>query len=259
MAVMRRPNGQRRSRLQSAADDAAAVLSTKLGRALRDARARRRLTQAEAAALAGISRSEWSGLELGKRGATVWMLNRAAFAVGTSLNAYLPEASAADLPRDAVQLKAQELVLRTAKPGGWFGMPEDQIDREARTSRFGDVVLSRPKLRPLEVALMEIIDWFDDVGAPTREWNRRLEAVERRAIARMVGDDPVPIISGCWLIRATQRNRALVRDHSNFFASRFSGSGKAWLAAMTDPTVSMPTDPALLWVAVNGDRLFATR
>lgn len=137
--------------------------------------------------------------------------------------------------------------------------PEDQLDRTAQTSRFGDVVLMRPRLRPTEVALIEIIDWFDDVGAPTREWHRRLEALERRQIARMLADDPVPRVSGCWIVRATHRNRTLLRDHEHFFAARFAGSGAAWLRSFADQSVPMPREAALLWIAVTGDGLSARR
>jgi transcriptional regulator with XRE-family HTH domain len=257
--MRRHITGERRTKLQSAADQATHELQVKLGRALRDARARRRLTQAQAADIAGISRSEWSGLELGSRDATLWMVNRAAHAVGTRLNAYLPEASAADQPRDAVQLKGQELVIATAKRGGWEGSVEERLDAQASTSRYGDVVLRRPRRGPTEVALMEIIDWFDDVGGPMRGWQSRLEALERRQIARMTGGDPLPSISGCWVVRATHRNRELVGAHANVFRARFRGSARAWLAALSNPTTAMPHDSALLWISVEGERLFASR
>ena len=54
------------------------------------------------------------------------------------------------------------------------GVAEAQIDRQRRDVRFADVLLSRPTAAATEVALIEIIDWFDDVGAPIREWPRRL-------------------------------------------------------------------------------------
>jgi len=150
-------------------------------------------------------------------------------------------------------------MIATATAGGWHGLAEEQIDREARSSRFADVLLERPHVQPEEVALMEIIDWFDDVGAPLREWPRRLEAVERRAIARMVGDQGVPKVGGCWLIRATRRNRELVAAHANIFRNRFPGSGRAWLAALTQTTAAMPDAAALLWVSVDGTRIWPSR
>jgi hypothetical protein len=76
---------------------------------------------------------------------------------------------------------------------------------------------------------MEVIDWFSDVGAPIRDWARRLDAVDRYAVARMVGDDELPRTSGCWVVRATRRNRLLLGAHSNLFRARFPGSGRLWL------------------------------
>jgi len=251
----------RRAHVSGAADRHAADLALRLGAALREARARARLTQAAAAARAGLSQPTWSALE-SERDAryTLATWDRAAFAVGTTLNAYLPQSTAADRPRDAVQLKAQELVIATAQAGGWHGLPEQQIDREARTSRFADVLLKRPRHQPEEVALIEIIDWFDDVGAPMREWPRRIEAVERQAIARMNGDQSVPRLSGCWIVRATRRNRQLVGEHSNLFRNRFPGSGRAWLRALTQRHgAQMPREAGLLWVAVDGTRLYPFR
>jgi hypothetical protein len=75
----------------------------------------------------------------------------------------------------------------------------------------------------------------------------------------MVGDESVPRIGGCWLVRATRRNRQLVGEHRHFFRARFPGSGRAWLAALSDAAVPMPAEPALLWVDVGGTRLFAAR
>lgn len=231
----------------------------KLGAMLLDGRRRLGLTQLNAASVAGISRSEWSELERGKSRATLHLVNRAGNAVDAPLDAFLRHASAANLPRDAVQLKGQELVIATARPGGWQGLPEEQIDRDARTSRAADVLLFRSRgPAPAEYALMEIIDWFEDVGDPMRAWSSRLAAVERYAVARMQ-DDVVPITSGCWIVRATQRNRRLIGAHSNLFRARFPGSGRAWLAALTSPAAAMPTDHCLLWINGSGNRLFPVR
>jgi hypothetical protein len=125
---------------------------------------------------------------------------------------------------------------------------------------MADVLLYRRRERqPSEYALTELIDWFDDVGAPIRDWNRRLDAVERYAIARMQGDESVPVRCGCWVIRATRRNRELLAQHRNFFGARFPGSGRMWLAALTSAEMPMPTEPALLWISVGGDRLLPAR
>jgi transcriptional regulator with XRE-family HTH domain len=255
-----RNRAPKRSQLQVKSDDAVADLQRRLGKMLLDARKGKRLTQAHAADLADIARSKWSNLERGKKGATLWIVSRAAHAVGAKLNAYIEGASAADLPKDAVHLRNEELVLKTSTPGGWEGLPEEELDRDLTRSRHGDVVLKRQRFgAPREYALCEVTDWLPDVGEATRDFSRRLAALDRYAVARMKGDEPVPSTSGFWLLRATRRNRQLVADHRSFFRARFPGSGHEWLASLRDPDAPVPTKPALLWVAVSGDRMFASR
>lgn len=187
-------------------------------------------------------------------------VNRAAMSLGTDLRAYIEQASGASQPRDATHLRNQELIMKTATMGGWTALPESALDRDARTSRAADVLLQRR----LEYAITEVWDWFDDVGAALRDWDRRLDALERYAIARLGREVErgehleLPMISGCWVVRATLRNRGLVAEHRHIFRARFAGSGQAWLAALTSPR-PMPSRPALLWVSVDGRRLFPAR
>jgi transcriptional regulator with XRE-family HTH domain len=241
------------------ADRHAAELAGRLGRALKDARVLRGMTQARAAERAGLAQTTWSKLErdLDPR-FTLATWDRAAHAVGTTLSAYLPQASSADQPRDAVHLRNQELALRKAKPGGWRGAPEQALDRDLTRSRHGDLVLSRHRAGASEWCLIEVVDWVSDVGESVRDFDRRLAALDRFAVARMRAD-AVPRSGGIWLLRATARNRRLVADHHEFFRGRFPGSGRAWLAALTDPAAPMPREPALLWVDVGGTRIFAAR
>jgi transcriptional regulator with XRE-family HTH domain len=255
----RRNLAARRTRLQVMADEQAAQLSRRLGALLRDARTEARLTQAAAGRRAAISQGAWSGLERGAA-ATIGTWSRAAHAVGSRLDAHIKRATATDQPRDAVHLRHQELVIRIALGGGWRALPEQHIDRDARTSRSADVLLARPWARPAadEYALVEVWDWFVDVGAAGRDWHRRLAALERFAVARM-RDDVLPRHSGVWVVRATLRNRRLVADHATFFRSLFPGSGREWLAALSSPVALMPGRPALVWVSVDGTRLFPAR
>lgn len=255
----RRARSARRTPCQVRADEHAGQLSANLGKALREQRTSLRISQHEAGARAGLSQGAWSGLEHGAA-ATVQTWSRAAAALRTRLEAYLKEVSAAQAPRDAVQLRSQERILRLASAGGWRGLPEEFIDRDARTSRAADVLIVRPRDRPQpdEYGLWEVYDWFADVGAHLRDWQRRLDALERYAIARM-RDETLPLASGAWVVRATVRNRALVRDHAAIFRARFAGSGHAWLAALGSVDAPMPTGPALLWVAVRGDRIYPAR
>jgi hypothetical protein len=190
--------------------------------------------------------------------------SRLAAATGTTLQAYLEQASAADHPRDVAHLRVQELLLATAESGGWQGTPELALDDPARGSRFVDVALQRARAGTTEAAVLEVVDWVEDVGAGLRDWTRRLARAEQLAIARFTRDDVerrqpiVPRVSGCWVMRATNRNRRLVRDHPRVFRARFPGDGAAWLSALRGPVI-MPGQPAVLWVSVDGKRLWAAR
>jgi transcriptional regulator with XRE-family HTH domain len=253
---------KRRATGTAKAEQHAAELAGRLGAALRDARGRVGLKQVDAARRAGISQATWSSLEIDRDPRyTLGTWDRAAHAVGSTLSAFLPGATAAGMPRDAVHLRNQELVLRTAQAGGWRGVPEQGLDRELTRSRHGDVVLTRTResSQPLEWCLVEVVDWTDDVGESVRDFDRRLGALDRLAVSRMHGDQLVPSASGMWLLRATLRNRRLVAEHRHFFRGRFPGSGRAWLAALISREATMPDEPALLWVDVRGTRIFAAR
>ncbi len=255
---------ERRTPLQAAADRSAIAVSAKLGRMLRDGRSRLRLRQLDASARAGLSRSRWSDLECGRDPlATVATWSRAAAAVGGRLEAWIKETSAADQPRDAVHLRNQELIIRLSESGGWTALPEEMIDREARTSRAADVLLTRTtRDGTAEYALWDVWDWLPDVGAVTRDFQRRVDAVDRYAVARMPNDGQeghLPRTGGCLAIRATARNRRLIADHRHFFGARFPGSGYAWIQCLTDRQATLPKTCALVWISVHGDRLLAAR
>ncbi len=145
--------------------------------------------------------------------------------------------------------------------------PEVTIDDAARGTRSLDLWLqrTRPGESPIvEVAAIEVFDWFEDVGAALRDWDRRLAKVEQRAVARLTREHPpsgatiVPVVSGCWVVRATVRNRGLVRDHAHLFAAKFPGDARAWIDALGSEA-PMPSQSGLLWAAVDGSRVFAAR
>ena len=252
----------RRNEYCSGPDAACDALILQLGRALRDARRRAGLRQADVGAATALAQTTISRMELGKAPSISlrsWV--RVAAAVDTDLKAYLAGASSADRPRDAVHLGVQELVASIAAGGGWGSVPEFAIDDAARGSRSLDLWLERcVTKRPVEVVATEVMDWFDDVGARFRDWNRRLERVRQLATATRTIDGPdgilLPRVSGCWIVRSTRRNRQVIRDHARLFRARFPGSSDAWLASLRGPD-PIPDAPAILWVDVAGTRLFA--
>jgi transcriptional regulator with XRE-family HTH domain len=258
----RRIRTLRRTAAQVAADVAAEELTVALGKALRDARRSAGLSQAEVGRRSALAQTAVSRMESGA--ATSMSLrswSRVAHVLGSDLRAYLARRSAADAPRDSVHLRTQELLARTAEGGAWKSIPEYAIDDAARGTRSLDLWLERRVARgqAIEVAAIEVMDWFDDVGARFRDWDRRLERVRQLATATRTveGDDgPVPPrVSGCWVVRATTRNRQLLREHVTLFDARFPGSGRSWLDALTG-SAAMPVEPAILWVSVDGTRLF---
>ncbi len=234
---------RRRSPRQSQADERADRLAAFLGRGVKEARRARAWNQVHASERAGFSQGCWSMLETGRAAGLslrVWV--RAGDAVGADLRAYLERASGADAPRDATHLRHQELISRIAAPGGWRPQPEHDLG----SAGVADLLLARAN----ELALIEVWSWFADVGAAFRSWNRKVERITARGTSAA---------SGCWAVRATRRNRSLIAAHATLFAARFPGSGVAWLAALTDPTIPVPDQPALLWVSVRGDRVFPAR
>ena len=72
-----------------------------------------------------------------------------------------------------------------------------------------------------EYAIWDIHDWVEDAGAAVRDFTRRLDGLERFAIARMGGDEPLPRAGGVFVLRATTRNRRLVSEHRAFFERGF--------------------------------------
>lgn len=240
---------KRRTRRQVLADERAEQLARYLGRALRDGRLQRRWTQRESSAESGLAQPTWSLLERGGgAGVSLRVGVRASYAVESDLRAYLDRASSTSSPRDAVHLRHQELIIRESQRGGWRGNAEVDLGGASDSPPVAGVILGRGST----ISLWEVWDWFADVGAALRSFDRK---VTRLAARTGTGSAP----ASCWVIRATRHNRRLVAQHAALFASRFRGSGIAWLKALVSADHEPPAEPALLWVTVRGDRLFAAR
>jgi transcriptional regulator with XRE-family HTH domain len=243
---------RRKTASQALADERALQLAIALGRALREARLAAGLGQARAAVQAGIAQSTWSAMERGRAASFSWVVwMRATHAFGADLHAYLERTSAAGRPRDSVHLRYQELVARLAARGRWTVQPEADTG-----NGFADLVLGRRSGTTSEKALIEVWDWLADVGDAFRSWRRKLERLEAQTQAQ---EERRWRLSGVWVLRATRRNRSLLREHPALFRAQFPGSGAAWLASLGDPTHAMPSETALLWASVTGDRFWSAR
>jgi hypothetical protein len=171
--------------------------------------------------------------------------------VDTQLAAFLEAVPGADLPRDIAHLRRQQLVITIARSGGWAARPERAIDPGAYRSRSIDVELERISRR--EIAVIEIEDLLADGGHAMRGLADKVAAVRRESHG--LGT----VVQGLLILRASRRNRALVRELRDVFATRFPASSQAWLAALRHPGGAMPPEDGFLWSSVAGDRLFAAR
>ena len=245
--------GTKPSELASDARRRNLELAARLGGALREARRRRRLTQAQVGHRSGLSQSAVSDIERGNGG-------------GYSLKSWQNLFLAVDRPlmvearrdplddvRDAGHLAIQELVLRVAAAAGFNATFELPV-RPGVSRHSVDVFLRNDERRLLVVC--EAWNSFGDLGASTRSFAWKLGQAEQ--LAGALGLDGPHRVRGCWVVRATTANRNLVRCYPTIFASRFPGSSLAWwrtLIAGDDP----PAQPGLVWSDREASKLFPLR
>jgi len=243
----------KRTKLGVEADRRIREQMARSGGELRQRRQRSRRTQDQVANRAGVSRNLVSRMERGLGGsASVDAWQRVALAVDAPLTIALQRDIAGDTI-DAAHLAMQELVLRTGRAGGYRGSFE-LATRPTEPWRSADVGFRDDRRRRL--ILVECWNSFGDVGAAARSTNRKL--AEAADLAAALWGTVAHVVGGLWVVRATRRNRALVARYPELFASRFPGSSRGWLRAITEGTVP-PSAPGLIWSNVNATRLFAWR
>jgi transcriptional regulator with XRE-family HTH domain len=229
-----------------------AALMAGLGAEVRRSRRVRRATQAQLAATIGVVQSTISQMELGKGGSLsmdVWQ--RAFFALDRDL-ALVAGRDRLEEPADAGHLALQELVMGLARRSGYhatFELPT----RPGDPRRSADLGLRDDRRR--RIVLVEVWNTFGDLGAAARSTNRKL--AEAEGLAAAIGDEPYRV-TGCWVVRATRRNRELVARYPELFKQRFPGSSRRWVAALVQGT-EPPSAPGLVWADVRATRLFAWR
>jgi hypothetical protein len=198
-------------------------------------------------------------IELGHGGTfSADSLQAVAMAVGRRLDFQLSSDVQAE-PADAGHLAIQELILRLSRAAG-LGRTFELPTKPADPARSADIGLRDDRRRLL--ILVECWNTIGDVGAAARSSDRKRAEAEQMAVA--IGpvreDDTVEPyrVRGCWVVRATARNRALVARYPEVFATRFPGSSASWVRALVaggEP----PSEPGLVWCAVAATRLFAWR
>ncbi len=225
----------------------------RLGGEVKRSRVARGWTQAQVAALAGVSRATESRIERGA-GASMSMdsWQRIALAVGRPLRAELA-ADTLEETRDAGHLALQELVLRHARRAGFersFELPT----RPANPAYSVDVGLRHDRRRILILA--ELWNRMDDIGAAARSTNRKIAEAEQLAIA--IGAGRPHRVRAVWIVRATRRNRALVGRYPEVFSARLPGSSVGWWRALTSGA-EPPEKPGLLWSDLDATRIYPAR
>ena len=210
----------------------------RLGSDLKAARLRRRLTQAQLGARAGIARATVGAIERGRgAGHTLDAWQRLALAVDRPMRIELRR-DAREEPADAGHLGIQELVLRLGRRAGRRGTFELST-RPSDPRRSTDVGLRDDRARLL--ILVECWNTFGDLGAAIRSTKRKLAEAAELAIA--IGGDRPHRVLGCWVVRDVERNRRLVARYPELFASRFPGSSARWVRALTEPGDDEPDAP----------------
>ena len=216
------------------------AIAGNLARELRATRRRRRVTQRELGAKVGLSQAQVSALEARAGGRTsleTWV------AIGIALGRPIAIGFGRDTVqplKDAAHLDAQELVARLAREAGWrvtFEAPDDRGAPSGSTDLRFD--------RPGAIALVEIWNRLDDLGAAARSSDRKLARAP--AGTRSV-----------WLLADTAANHAIVRRYPTVLRARFPGSSTAWVRALAAGAEPPPL-PGLAWIDLRAGRVRALR
>ena len=216
-----------RTRLVREAEQANREQLVRLGDEARQARHRRRMTQAQLGARVGLSQSAMSRLERGGGGGmTLDALQRVAVALEVTLRVGFQRDPLGETA-DAGHLAMQELVLRLGRAAGYTGSFE-LATKPAEPWRSADVGLADGAHRRL--IHVECWNTIGDIGAAARSSARKQAELADLAIARWGTDATTGLV---WVVRATARNRSLVARYPEVFGSRFPGSSRGWVDALT--------------------------
>lgn len=195
-----------------------------LGRELRTSRRRRRLGQRHLADEVGLSQSTISLMERGFGGGlTLDCWQAVAQALGRTTRLTLTADTLAE-PADAGHLAIQELVLRLARLAG-FALTFELPTRPVSPKGWGDIGLRDDRRRIL--LMVECWNTIGDIGAGVRASDRKRAEAEQYAVAIGPLDDAGVArpyrVRGCWVVRASARNRALVGRYPENLRGALSG------------------------------------
>src|SRR5215207_775054 len=245
---------RRRTDQMIAGDREARTIAGTLGRDTRYTRLRRRMRQVDLGAKVGLQQSRISSIERGVATGTplvIWAR------IGAALGRPLAVTFSRDLqsaePADAGHLAGQELLLRIARATGraaTFELPT----RPDSPSLSVDACIRDNADRTL--ILNEIWNRFDDLGRASRSTDRKI--AEAGALAGAIGGDRPYRVACCWLLVDNAANRSLVARFPEVMATRFPGSSRRWVEALTTGT-RVPAEPGIAWLDLRAGRLVPMR
>jgi transcriptional regulator with XRE-family HTH domain len=245
--------GKRQSRLQAETRRRLRPTLAREGEKVRSARKRRGWTQQRLGNESELSQTTISQMERGD-GATLSIAawQRVGIALDLPLDVRLGRDSREETA-DAGHLGIQELVLRLGRAAG-YGRTFELPTKPSHPQLSTDVGLVDPPNRRL--LLIECVNSVGDIEAATRSSDRKAREAEGLAIA--LGHGQPYTVHVCWVVRSTRRNRELLARYPEIFASRFTGSSRAWVRALVAGGES-PPGRGLVWSDLGATRLFDWR
>jgi transcriptional regulator with XRE-family HTH domain len=239
----------RRGAIAAEAERRSLERRSRLGGEIRAMRIRREWTQEELARHAAVGRLVVSRAERAVGSLDVDALEHIALAFGAPLMLGFGRGPVEGIS-DAGHLAMQELVLRLGRLAGFAA----QVEAAAGDSwRSTDVELRSDARKRLIVA--ECWNTIGDVGAAARSTTRKAADADAKATA-LWGESGQA--GSVWVVRATARNHDLVGRYPEVFASRFPGSSRGWVNALTIGG-ELPDQTGLVWCDVGATRLYAWR
>jgi transcriptional regulator with XRE-family HTH domain len=226
---------------------------TREGEKIRRARRRRHWPQRELARRLAVNQATISRLERGA-GQTLSLLlwQQVATLLGLPLDLKLGR-DLLEAPPDAGHLDIQELILRFGRKCG-YGRTFELATKPSDPSLSTDVGLTDDANGRL--IQVECVNTFGNINAAVRSSDRK--RAEADALAVAIGHGDPYAVHQVWVVRASRRNRALLSRYPELFAARFTGSSRAWVAALTTGAPP-PTTTGLVWCDVRATRLFEWR
>jgi transcriptional regulator with XRE-family HTH domain len=239
----------RRGAIAAEAERRSLERRSRIGGEIRALRRRRDWTQEELARRAGVGRLMISRAERAAGSLDVDTLEHIALAFGVPLMLGFGRGPV-EGTSDAGHLAMQELVLRLGRRAGFAARFEAVAGDSWRST---DVELRSDARKRLILA--ECWNTIGDVGAAARSTTRKAAGADATATA-LWGE--AGRAGSVWVVRATARNHDLVARYPEVFASRFPGSSRGWVDALTIGG-ELPHDPGLVWCDVGASRLYAWR